>query len=89
MRPDDEGVEAGGGARAGRGAGVADGVAHGAADVQNRVPGLHAAVRAGAGATRLRSYQSSGLFVICVCRFMVLNTIIMLPKDLDTYPVFC
>lgn len=43
--PDDEGVEARGGARAGRGARVADGVPHRAADVQDRVARLHAPLR--------------------------------------------
>ena len=40
--PDHEGVEARGGARARRRARVADGVPHGAADVQDRVARLHA-----------------------------------------------
>lgn len=45
VRPDDEGVEHGGGARAGRGARVPDRVADCAADVKDRVARLDAAAR--------------------------------------------
>lgn len=45
MRSDDEGIEDRGGARAGRGAGVADCVADGAAYVQDCVARFHATVR--------------------------------------------